>query len=60
MGKLNVDGTEIQVLQIEERQNAKCVKYHEVAMGGKIYSLRMAKQLSQEQLTSLDATSTSW
>ena len=26
------------------------IKYHGVAMGGKLYSLRMAKRMSQEQL----------
>ena len=29
------------------------VKYHGVAMGGKIYSLRMAKRMSQEQLAAV-------
>ncbi len=29
------------------------VKYHRVAMGGKIYSLRMAKRMSQEQLAAV-------
>lgn len=29
------------------------VKYHDVAIGGKIYSLRMAKQMKQEQLAAV-------
>ncbi|MDE6419314.1 MAG: helix-turn-helix domain-containing protein [Lachnospiraceae bacterium] len=31
----------------------ECVKYHGIAMGGKIYSLRMAKRMSQEQLAAV-------
>ncbi len=38
---------------IEEDISTESVKYHEVAMGGKIYSLRMAKRLSQEQLAAM-------
>ena len=29
------------------------IKYHGVAIGGKIYSLRMAKRMSQEQLAAI-------
>lgn len=38
---------------IPEGTNMEKVKYHGVAMGGKIYSLRMAKRMSQEQLAAV-------
>ena len=38
---------------IPEGTNMEKVKYHGVAMGGKIYSLRMAKRMSQEQLATV-------
>ena len=38
---------------IPEGTNVENVKYHGMAMGGKIYSLRMAKRMSQEQLAAV-------
>lgn len=38
---------------ISEGTNMEKVKYHGVAMGGKIYSLRRAKRMSQEQLAAV-------
>ena len=38
---------------IPEGTNMEKIKYPGVAMGGKIYSLRMAKRMSQEQLAAV-------
>lgn len=38
---------------IPEGTNTEKVKFHGVAMGGKIYSLRRAKRMSQEQLAAV-------
>ena len=38
---------------MSEKIRTESIKYHGVAMGGKIYSLRMAKRMSQEQLAAV-------
>ena len=38
---------------MKEEIRMERIKYHGVAIGGKIYSLRMAKRMSQEQLAAV-------